>query len=159
MNLFELTDKYKELANRDDLDPEMIKDTLDSIEDTFNSKVDNIATWIERNQMNVDWLTKKIQELQELRTTLKNKNKQLNQYLTDAIDSAGYKEVKTDNHFLKPRNYRPSVIVSDESVIPESYKNVEQVTKIDKKLLYEDLKNGKDIDGVELKPSRKVVIK
>ncbi|MDN7145298.1 siphovirus Gp157 family protein [Liquorilactobacillus mali] len=159
MNLFELTDKYKELANRDDLDPEMIKDTLDSIEDTFNSKVDNIATWIERNQMNVDWLTKKIQELRELQTSLKNKNKQLNQYLTDAIDSAGYKEVKTDNHFLKPRNYRPSVIVSDESVIPESYKNVEQVTKIDKKLLYEDLKNGKDINGVELKPSRRVVIK
>ncbi|QFQ75170.1 siphovirus Gp157 family protein [Liquorilactobacillus mali] len=159
MNLFELTDKYKELANRDDLDPEMIKDTLDSIEDTFNSKADNIATWIERNQMNVDWLTKKIQELRELQTSLKNKNKQLNQYLTDAIDSAGYKEVKTDNHFLKPRNYRPSVIVSDESVIPESYKNVEQVTKIDKKLLYEDLKNGKDINGVELKPSRKVVIK
>lgn len=159
MNLFELTDKYRELANRDDLDPEMIKDTLDSIEDTFNSKVDNIATWIERNQMNVDWLTKKIQELRELQTTLKNKNKQLNQYLTEAIDNAGYKEVKTDNHFLKPRNYRPSVIVSDESVVPDSYKNVEQVTKIDKKLLYEDLKNGKDIDGVELKPSRKVVIK
>ncbi|MFT8477701.1 MAG: siphovirus Gp157 family protein [Liquorilactobacillus sp.] len=159
MNLFELTVKYKELADRDDLDPEMIKDTLDSIEDTFNSKVDNIATWIERNQMNVDWLTKKIQELRELQTSLKNKNKQLNQYLTDAIDSAGYKEVKTDNHFLKPRNYRPSVIVSDESVVPESYKNVEQVTKIDKKLLYEDLKNGKDINGVELKPSRKVVIK
>ncbi|MDV7758234.1 siphovirus Gp157 family protein [Liquorilactobacillus mali] len=159
MNLFELTDKYKELANRDDLDPEMIKDTLDSIEDTFNSKVDNIATWIERNQMNVDWLTKKIQELRELQTSLKNKNKQLNQYLTDVIDNAGYKEVKTDNHFLKPRNYRPSVIVSDESAVPDSYKNVEQVTKIDKKLLYEDLKNGKDINGVELKPSRKVVIK
>jgi DNA integrity scanning protein DisA with diadenylate cyclase activity len=159
MNLFELTDKYRELANRDDLDPEMIKDTLDSIEDTFNSKVDNIATWIERNQMNVDWLTKKIQELRELQTSLKNKNKQLNQYLTDVIDNAGYKEVKTDNHILKPRNYRPSVIVSDESVVPDSYKNVEQVTKIDKKLLYEDLKNGKDIDGVELKPSRKVVIK
>ncbi|KRN31126.1 siphovirus Gp157 family protein [Liquorilactobacillus mali] len=159
MNLFELTVKYKELADRDDLDPEMIKDTLDSIEDTFNSKVDNIATWIERNQMNVDWLTKKIQELRELQTSLKNKNKQLNQYLTEAIDNAGYKEVKTDNHFLKPRNYRPSVIVSDESVVPDSYKNVEQVTKIDKKLLYEDLKNGKDIDGVELKPSRKVVIK
>ncbi|MDN2452550.1 siphovirus Gp157 family protein [Lactobacillus sp. UCMA15818] len=159
MNLFELTDKYKELANRDDLDPEMIKDTLDSIEDTFNSKVDNIATWIERNQMNIDWLTKKIQELRELQTTLKNKNKQLNQYLTEAIDNAGYKEVKTDNHFLKPRNYRPSVIVSNESAVPDSYKNVEQVTKIDKKLLYEDLKNGKDINGVELKPSRKVVIK
>ncbi|MFT9052072.1 siphovirus Gp157 family protein [Liquorilactobacillus nagelii] len=159
MNLFELTDKYTELANRDDLDPEMIKDTLDSIEDTFNSKADNIATWIERNQMNVDWLTKKIQELRELQTSLKNKNKQLNQYLTEAIDNAGHKEVKTDNHFLKPRNYRPSVIVSDESVVPDSYKNVEQVTKIDKKLLYEDLKNGKDIDGVELKPSRKVVIK
>lgn len=159
MNLFELTDKYRKLANRDDLDAEMIKDTLDSIEDTFNSKVDNIATWIERNQMNVDWLTNKIQELRELQTTLKNKNKQLNQYLTDVIDNAGYREVKTDNHILKPQNYRPSVIVSDESVVPDSYKNVEQVTKIDKKLLYEDLKNGKDIDGVELKPSRKVVIK
>ncbi|MFT8491520.1 siphovirus Gp157 family protein [Liquorilactobacillus satsumensis] len=159
MNLFELTDKYTELANRDDLDPEMIKDTLDSIEDTFNSKVDNIATWIERNQMNVDWLTKKIQELRELQTTLKNKNKQLNQYLTEAIDNAGYKEVKTDNHFLKPRNYKASVIINDENQISSKYATVETVIKLNKKMLYEDLKNGIYVEGASLKPSRKVVIK
>jgi DNA mismatch repair ATPase MutS len=159
MNLFELTDKYRKLANRDDLDAEMIKDTLDSIEDTFNSKVDNIATWIERNQMNVDWLTNKIQELRELQTTLKNKNKQLNQYLTDVIDDAGYKEVKTDNHILKPRNYRSSVYIEDESLIPVDYIKKEEVTKIDKKTLYADLKAGKMISGAGLKSNRKVVIK
>ena len=44
MNLFELNDNYKTLASRDDLDPTILKDTLESIKDDRNTKLDNLAS-------------------------------------------------------------------------------------------------------------------
>lgn len=37
-NLFELSDQFKELSERDDLDPTLLKDTLDAIDTTWNEK-------------------------------------------------------------------------------------------------------------------------
>ncbi|WP_034991631.1 siphovirus Gp157 family protein [Liquorilactobacillus vini] len=158
MNLFELAQNYKDIQNKD-LDPELLKDTLDSIKDPLKTKADNIASWIDSNQSKIDFLVKRIQELRESKTALENQNKSLNRYLTDSLDQAGIKELQTDNHILKPRNYRPSVFIEDESLIPVDYIKKEEVTKVDKKALYTDLKAGKTINGAGLKPNRKVVIK
>jgi hypothetical protein len=161
MNLYELSSNFKKLSESDKYNenPELLGDTLDSIEESMTVKADNIANWIESNQKDIDWLTKKIQELRETQQVLKNKNKYLTQYLTDAIDAGGFKELKTDNHILKNRNYKASVFIEDEKQVPTDYVKTETVTKIDKKALYSDLKSGKEINGVSLKPNRKVVIK
>ena len=106
MNLFELNEKYHELEQRDDLDPETLKDTLDSINDSREVKLDNIANWIENNQADIDFLDKKIKQLQADKKSLVNRTKSLMEYMTTAIDDSGLKELKTENHILKPRNYR-----------------------------------------------------
>ena len=72
MNLFELNEKYRELEQRDDLDPETLKDTLDSINDDREVKLDNIANWIENNQADIDFLDKKIKQLQSDKKSLVN---------------------------------------------------------------------------------------
>lgn len=159
MNLFELNEKYRELEQRDDLDSETLKDTLDSISDSREVKLDNIANWIENNQANIDFLDKKIKQLREEKQTLSNKNKSLMEYMTTAIDDSGLKELKTENHILKPRNYRASVYISNEKEIPSEFIKFKTVESIDKKSIYELLKNGKTIRGAELKPNRKTVIK
>ena len=159
MNLFELNEKYRELEQRDDLDPETLKDTLDSISDSREVKLDNIANWIENNQANIDFLDKKIKQLREEKQTLSNKNKSLMEYMTTAIDDSGLKELKTENHILKPRNYRASVYISDEKALPKGFIYTETTEKIDKKALYKVLKDGQTVEGAELKPNRKTVIK
>ena len=159
MNLFELNEKYRELEQRDDLDSETLKDTLDSISDSREVKLDNIANWIENNQANIDFLDKKIKQLREEKQILSNKNKSLMEYMTTAIDDSGLKELKTKNHILKPRNYRASVYISDEKEIPSEFIKFKAVESIDKKSIYELLKNGETVRGAELKPNRKTVIK
>lgn len=159
MNLFELNEKYRELEQRDDLDSETLKDTLDSISDSREVKLDNIANWIENNQANIDFLDKKIKQLREEKQTLSNKNKSLMEYMTTAIDDSGLKELKTKNHILKPRNYRASVYISNEKDIPSEFVKFKTVETIDKKAIYELLKNGETVRGAELKPNRKTVIK
>lgn len=159
MNLFELNEKYRELEQRDDLNSETLKDTLDSINDSREVKLDNIANWIENNQADIDFLDKKIKQLQADKKSLVNRTKSLMEYMTTAIDDSGLKELKTENHILKPRNYRASVYISDEKEIPSEFIKFKAVESIDKKSIYELLKNGETVRGAELKPNRKTVIK
>ena len=159
MNLFELNEKYRELEQRDDLAPETLKDTLDSINDSREVKLDNIANWIENNQADIDFLDKKIKQLQADKKSLVNRTKSLMEYMTTAIDDSGLKELKTENHILKPRNYRASVYISNEKDIPSEFVKFKAVETIDKKAIYELLKNGETVRGAELKPNRKTVIK
>lgn len=159
MNLFELNEKYRKLEQRDDLDPETLKDTLDSINDSREVKLDNIANWIENNQADIDFLDKKIKQLQADKKSLVNRTKSLMEYMTTAIDDSGLKELKTENHILKPRNYRASVYISNEKDIPSEFVKFKAVETIDKKVIYELLKNGETVRGAELKPNRKTVIK
>ena len=159
MNLFELNEKYRELEQRDDLDSETLKDTLDSIKDSREVKLDNIANWIENNQADIDFLDKKIKQLQADKKSLINRTKSLMEYMTTVIDDSGFKELKTENHILKPRNYRASVYISNEKEIPSEFIKFKTVESIDKKSIYELLKNGETVRGAELKPNRKTVIK
>lgn len=123
MNLFELGQQYQELADREDLDPTVLADTLDSIEDTWNSKANNIARWIESLDADVEWLMKKKRSISDELSYRKNLRANLMTYLTSAIDDRGLKEVHTDDYILRPRNYKQRTVIDDEDKIPGEYRN------------------------------------
>lgn len=161
-NLFELNDQFRELSQRDDLDPTILADTLDAIEDTWTDKVNNIANWIESLDADVDWLTKKKRSISDELTYRKNLRNNLMVYLTSAIDDRGLKEVRTDNFILRPRSYRQRTVIEDENKIPTEYRNYEKyqgMFDVDKSAIYKALKDGKQVPGAHLKPNRSTVIK
>lgn len=161
MNLFELNDAFRTLQERDDLDQTVLTDSLDAIQTSREVKWDNIATWIDWNNATVDWVSKRIKELQDQKKHLENQTKSLMAYLTEAIDDAGYKEARTDNHILKPRNYKASVVVTDDNKIPLTFVHTETKTIVrpDKKALYDALKAGEQVPGAHLEPNRSTTIK
>ena len=158
MNVFELNNAIKTVKEKD-LDPETLKDTLESLELPRNEKLDNVATWIEENNMKLQWLKEKKRKLSDVETSIKNQNERLQEFLTQAIDDSGQKEIQTENHILKTRNYKDSVIVEATEKLPIDYIVCSEVVKPNKKLIYEDLKKGKSIRGAHLKSNRKTVIK
>ena len=158
MNVFELNNAIKQVQEKD-LDPETLKDTLESLELPRNEKLDNVATWIEENNMKLQWLKEKKRQLSDVEISIKNQNERLQEFLTQAIDQSGQKEIQTENHILKPRNYKDSVIVESTKDLPIDYIVCSEVVKPNKKLIYEDLKKGKSIRGAHLKSNRKTVIK
>ena len=157
MNLFEINTKIQELKDKD-IDPEVLEDTLDSLELTRNDKLDGLAGWYDSNKSDIDWIAEKIKAFMDEKKRLTNQNKRIMDYMTQTIDDSGMKQIKTENHILKPRNYRASTIVEDASLLPSTYKKEETVEKIDKKLLYQDLKAGIEVKGAHLKPVRKTTI-
>ena len=143
MNVFELNNAIKQVQEKD-LDPETLADTLESLELPRNEKLDNVASWIEQNQMKLNWLKDKKRQLSEVETSIKKQTKNLQEFLTKAIDDSGHKD---------------SVIVEATEKLPIDYIVCSEVVKPNKKLIYEDLKKGKSIRGAHLKSNRKTVIK
>lgn len=163
MNLFEINETIKAvMAKYNDPDSQMdedaLKDTLDSLEATRNDKLDGLAGWYDSNNSKINFIEDKIKALQEEKKRLTNQNKGIMDYMTSTIDEAGIKSVQTAHHLLRPRNYRASVKVDPTVQLPKDYIKTEEIEKVNKKLLYQDLRAGIKIPGAELVPNRKTTI-
>lgn len=162
MNLFQLSQQYQQLADNDELDPTVIADTLDSINDAWEDKLNNIAKWCESLDSDIDFLTKKKRSISDELSYRKNLRANLMTYLTSAIDDRGLKEVHTDDYILQPRNYKQRTVIDDEDKIPGEYRNYAKyqgMYDIKKNDVYKALKDGKNVPGAHLEPNRKVMIK
>ena len=163
MNLFEINETIKAvMAKYNDpdtqMDEEAFKDTLDSLEATRNDKLDGLAGWYDSNNSKINFIEDKIRALQEEKKRLTNQNTGIMDYMTSTIDEAGIKSVQTAHHLLRPRNYRDSVKVDPTVQLPKDYIKTEEIEKVNKKLLYQDLRAGIKIPGAELVPNRKTTI-
>ena len=158
-NLFQLNDQYQALSQRDDLDPQVLIDTLDAIDDDRKTKLDNLASWADQLKSEIDFIDEKQKTWRDEKAYRINKLNWIKQYMTDALDDAGIKKLNTDNHMLSVRNFKASTVIDDEDKLPSEYKEIESVVKPNKKEIYQALKNGLTVDGAHLQPNRTTVIK
>ncbi|MCH5386287.1 hypothetical protein DKZ23_07665 [Limosilactobacillus reuteri] len=158
-NLFELNDQFRELSQRDDLDPTVMKDTLDAIDDTRKDKLENLATWADQLKSEIDFMTDKKKSWEEGITYRKNKLTWIKKYITDVLDDAGIKKIATENHLLSARNFKASTIIDSDKKLPDKFKITETTTKPDKQAIYQALKAGEEVPGAHLKVNRNTVIK
>lgn len=161
-NLFELNDRYKQLANRDDLDPQVLVDTLDAIDDDRKTKLENLATWADQLKTEINFIDNKQKQWRDEKTYRINKLNWIKQYMTDVMDDAGIKKLRTDNHMLSTRNFKASTVIDDRDKIPgafRDYAKYEGLYDIKKNDIYKALKNGEKVPGAHLEPNRKVIIR
>ncbi|MBT2813320.1 siphovirus Gp157 family protein [Staphylococcus coagulans] len=157
-NLYELSEAFKELSNQEELNPTLLKDTLDSIQAEMNVKVDNIVNWRRDVLGDVEVIDKEIKRLQDLKKQKTNLCNRLKEYLKEMLDVQEVENYRTaTNHIFKRKNGASKKII-DESLIPQDYW-VSQAPKLNSKQLTDDLKAGKDIPGAELQVTESLVIK
>ena len=90
MNLYELSNAYQSvLAMQEDLDEDLFLDTLSSIEEPLNEKVENIAKFIRNLEAEKTMFKEESQRLAEKATSRENKIKSLKRYLQDSLETAG----------------------------------------------------------------------
>ncbi|SEM38912.1 virus Gp157 [Ligilactobacillus sp. WC1T17] len=164
MNLFKLNQNFDSIVamiddEETEIDEQTLFDTLESIKLNREVTLDNIATLIEKNKAYATAYAEKVKSLQNEKKRLEKVNDSLQSYMTQAMDQAGLKELKTENHVLKPRNYKASVVVDDTSVIPEKYMVTKTTVTPDKTTIYKALKAGEEVPGAHAEPNRKTVIK
>ena len=149
MNIYELSLAFQDVQNMD-LDPEVMKDTLDSIEDAIEIKAENIAKLVRNLESDVSAYKEEEDRLKTKRQATENKVKWLKTYLEDNMKLTGKTKFKSGMfNFLIQKN-PASVNITDEKIIPEEFL-IQQPPKVDKTSLKEILKRGIEVPGAELK--------
>lgn len=149
MNLYELSVAFQEVQNMD-LDPEVMKDTLDSIEDAIENKAENIAKLIRNLESDVAAYKEEEDRLKTKRQATENKVKWLKTYLEDNMKLTGKTKFKSGMFNFSIQKNPASVNITDEKAIPEEFL-IQQPPKVDKTSLKEILKRGIEVPGAELK--------
>lgn len=149
MNLYELSLAFQDVQNMD-LDPEVMKDTLDSIGGTFENKAENMAKLI-RN-LESDRLAYKEEEdrLKTKRQAVENKLEWLKTYLKDCMKLTGKTKFKSGVFKFSIQKNPVSVNITNKKIIPEDYL-IPQPPKVNNTTLKKALKDGIEVPGAELK--------
>ena len=149
MNLYELSTAFQQVQNMD-LDPEVMQDTLDSIEDAIENKAENIAKLIRNLESDVAAYKEEEERLKTKRQATENKVKWLKTYLEDNMKLSGKTKFKSGMFNFSIQKNPASVNITDEKIIPEEFL-IQQPPKVDKTSLKEILKRGIEVPGAELK--------
>lgn len=149
MNLYELSLAFQDVQNMD-LDPDVMKDTLDSIGGTFENKAENMAKLI-RN-LESDRLAYKEEEdrLKTKRQAVENKLEWLKTYLKDCMKLIGKTKFKSGMFNFSIQKNPVSVNITDKKILPEDYL-IPQPPKVNNTTLKKALKDGIEVPGAELK--------
>ncbi|HFQ6441030.1 TPA: siphovirus Gp157 family protein [Listeria monocytogenes] len=156
--LYSIQGKYQQLLNlAEQLDPELLKDTLESIDDELETKAENVAFVIKELEGQSLILEKETKRLAERKNTINNNVKRLKQSLFDAMITANKQKIKTNLFTLDIRKNPPSLIVEDESKLLNYL--IEQPKKLDKTKLGNDLKKGIEVPGAKIIQTERLQIR
>ena len=152
MILYELTNDYINLlalAEDPDTDPEVLADTLEGLDGQLEDKADNYAKVIRQIESDVNGLKAEIERLQARKTAAQNNIDRMKANLEQMMIATDKTKFKTEL-FSFGIQKNPAKVVMDEQYIenvPEEYLKYKD-PEIDRKKIAEDLKAGKDLNGI-----------
>lgn len=147
MQLYELTEIYLNLKDMD-IEEGDLNAALENIDDEIETKADNIAKVLRDFDGDIEALKSEEERLAKKRKAIENRQKQLKEYLQNAMLVLDKRKFKTDLFSFNIQKNAPSLKILDESKIPEDYYKIER--KLNKNDLKEAVKNGLFEDAAEL---------
>lgn len=130
---------------------------LERLEINFKEKVDNIACFIKDRKALANAIGDEVKALQGRKKVIERQVERLEQYVTDAMNAREMDKVETERSRVSFRK-STSVEIIDEEKLDSKYKKEVIETKIDKKLLATDLKQG-EVEGAKLVINQNIQIK
>lgn len=158
MKLYELNESFQQIQTLIEEGQDGLQDTLESIELAIEEKLENIGKVIKNLEAEANAFKEEEKRLADRRRSLENNIKHLKQYAENSMVVTGDKKIKAGLFTFAIQKNPPSVSVFNDVIVPKKY-YVPVDPKLDKTKIKEDLKNGENIPGVELKQSESLRIK
>ncbi len=162
MTLYEMTEDYRmllEMAEDPDVDPAVLKDTMDGIEGAIEEKAEGYAMVMKELEASENAIKNEIDRLNARRLTITNSVHCMKLSLQEAMELTGKTKFKTDLFSFGIQKNPPSVVLDvDPEVLPDEYL-IPQPPKVDKTKIKEDLKAGLDIGVAHLEQTESLRIR
>lgn len=161
-NIYKLSSDYLTVLNmitqeHEELDQSYI-DTLESIDEALEVKADNYIKVIKSLESDNEAIDEEIKRLRQRKTTYDTHIKRMKESLQNMMEETGKTKFKTALNSYNIQNNPPSLNIVDEKLIPKDYW-VSQAPKLNKKDALAELKEGKEIPGVEVKQTRSLRVR
>lgn len=152
MTIYELTEEYRlllELAEDPEVDPETLSDTLEALGGEIEDKADGYAKVMKQLEADAAALKYEEKRLSTRRTVCENNMKRMKEVLQNAMVAVGKPKFKTELFSFNVQKNPAAVVIDEQYIenIPEEYL-IPQDPKIDRAKIKEDLKAGKDLEGL-----------
>jgi DNA replication initiation complex subunit (GINS family) len=162
LRLYEIAGNYlqalEDLAELEDLPAEVIADTLEGLQGSFEAKAVNVAAYIRSLEAEAEAIEEARKSMERRQKALTNHVERLRAYLKANMERMGTAKIKNCYLTLRMQANPPSLIVEDEAAIPEQYKRTETITKILRAEIVRDIKAGEEVTGARLEQTTRLVI-
>ena len=149
MKLHEMSKDYIGFLESD-MEGEQLTECLDSIEDSFDEKANNIVKLVSSLSADVDGIDKELKRLQAMKKTITNNQERLKEYLRYNMEITGISKIKHALFSITLGKPTVTAEIVDIDFLPDNFVSTDVVMKADKKAILKALKDGEDIPGAVL---------
>lgn len=155
-SLYQMTSDYKrftELVESGEISAEDMQDTLDSLAEDINTKLDNTCSFIKELKMQIEAMKKAKAEFDARIKEKENIIERLQYNITNCMINSGMKKFESTNHKV---TFKPSdaVVITDEKLLFDylrrDYPDAIRITEkqeVDKKAVAKIINDGGQIGG------------
>lgn len=143
-------------------DPEliaMLDDAVDEAQGNFRDYVVQAINNAKELDLTTEAISAEIARLQELKALRTSRAQRLRDAVKRYCEMLGLTEIVTDLYTIKWRKNPPSVVIEDEMIIANQWKQEKVSYTINKKAIAEALKQGIPVDGARLHIGTRIEIK
>lgn len=162
LSLYQIADAYllalEALAEIEDLPAQAIADTLEGWIGTFEQKAMAIAAYIRNLEMEAAAVEDARRRMEQRQRSLQGHADRLRDYLQTEMERTGITKVKNAELTLRIQKNPSSVVIDDDSAIPNAYKQEVITIKLLKAEMGKTLKAGERVPGAHLEQSTRLVI-
>jgi len=162
LTLYQITDRYQEallLLSDPELPPEVVNDTLDAIEGEFENKALAVAAFIGNLELEASAVREVEDRMTRRRKALESRAESLREYLHLHMQRLNMQVLKSAEITVKIKRNPPRVVIDNEALLPDDYKEVELTLKVRKQLVQKALGEGHTVPGAHLESSTRLDIR
>jgi len=155
--LYHIANDFAKLTDSG-MEPEMIADTLDSIEWELEAKVEQILAVCKNESAHADALREESKRLAERARLSENRVARLKEYVARSLETAGKKSITAGLHEVTVREPSRSVEITDSGALPPQFVEYETTIKADKLAIKKLIDAGQEVPGAIIKVGKPSLI-
>lgn len=159
MTLYDLTYQFTLISNMEDADPQVIADTLESLEGEIEDKLLNIGRLVRNMESESEIIKAEEKRLSDKRRTLEKKVEGLKEYVRQAMLQTGKKKVNDGVITWAIQLNPPKVVVEPEADIPLCWYTEKVIRDLDKNAIKQAIVGGATIPGCKLVQEQAIRLK
>lgn len=149
MYLYQLTSNYMQVLDMIEDGNKDFLDTLESIDESIENKVENYGKVIKSLEANVEGLKTEENRLADRRKFMESSIKRMKTNVEQSMIATNKLKIKGDLFTFAIQKNPPRLEVLDDSLIPRDY-FTDQAPKLENKLVLDALKQGYDVPGAQM---------